>query len=50
MPRRPVEFEEDAPQVESEACEECGGKPGYDPGSGIELKQGHFSSCSKWKQ
>lgn len=31
-------------------CPECGGKPGYDPASGIELKQGHFSFCSQWKQ
>lgn len=31
-------------------CEECGGRPGYDPSSGIDLKQGHYSSCSHWSQ
>ncbi len=49
MPRKSFEPDDVPPQV-PEACEECGGKPGYDPNTGIELKQGHFSSCSKWVQ
>jgi len=47
MPRKSESLDETPPPV-PEACEECGGKPGYDPVSGIELKQGHYSSCSKW--
>lgn len=49
MPRK-SEYSDDVPPAAPEACEECGGKPGYDPQSGIELKQGHYSSCSKWVQ
>ena len=48
MPQRELS-ESEAPMVVV-SCEECGGKPGYDPQTGIELKQGHFSSCSKWRQ
>lgn len=49
MPRK-SEYSEDAPPAPVEACEECGGKLGYDPTTGIDLKQGHYSSCSKWRQ
>ena len=49
MPQKTFEPDDVPPQSE-EACEECGGKPGYNEGTGIELKQGHYSSCSKWVQ
>lgn len=49
MPRKTFEPDDVPPQAD-EACEECGGKPGYDPQTGINLKQGHYASCSKWVQ
>jgi hypothetical protein len=49
MPRKDYS-DPDAPPAKPEACEECGGKLGYDPNTGIDLKQGHYSSCSKWVQ
>ena len=48
MPRR--SFDEPEAPAAPEVCEECGGKLGYDPNTGIELKQGHYSGCSQWKQ
>ena len=27
------------------ACEHCGGRPGYNPVTGVQLKKGHYSSC-----
>ena len=31
-------------------CDECGGRPGYNPATGVENKQGHRLGCSQWKQ
>lgn len=28
-----------------EPCPKCGGRPGYDPLSGVELKDGHTYNC-----
>lgn len=33
-------YEETVPK-----CEHCGGRPGYNPVTGIELRKGHFSTC-----
>lgn len=49
MPRRDYDAPEETPAA-AVPCKECGGKPGYDPQTGIELKQGHYSSCSQWVQ
>jgi len=43
----PSSYEEWAAQ---EPCPECGARPGYNPTTGIEVKQGHTSNCSQWKQ
>lgn len=28
-----------------EACKHCGGRKGYNPVTGVELKKGHHASC-----
>lgn len=48
MPRKSEGFEEDTP-APAEPCEECGGQLGYNAATGVELKQGHYSSCTHWK-
>lgn len=30
-----------------DACEECGSRPGYNPQTGVEVKDGHTYICSK---
>lgn len=29
-------------------CAECGGRPGVNPATGVELRQGHYLGCSQW--
>jgi hypothetical protein len=33
-----------------EPCPECGGTLGYNETTGINLKTGHYSGCSQWKE
>lgn len=40
----PMTFEEWEAQ---EACPECGSRPGYNPITGVEIKDGHTYICSK---
>ena len=41
-PDVPMTHEEWLKQV---PCPDCGGRPGYDPETGVELKNGHHESC-----
>ena len=38
------------PSAAPAPCPICGGTPGYNTSTGVELKQGHYSSCPEWRQ
>jgi hypothetical protein len=52
MPRRATEGVELEDPVDPQAawnaqepCPRCGGRPGYNPATGVELKTGHTYNC-----